>query len=113
MTIDLVPAGAIWHLSDIDRWMTGLPVTAASAIANSLRMAAPRRSQSALRRRRGLLRAGRSRQPRRWDFLHRRRLGLTFGYLVRWVSRVHPLLCAGFSLAGQYQPATSSKKGLG
>lgn len=36
MTIDLVPAGAIWHLSDIDRWMTGLPVTAASAIANSL-----------------------------------------------------------------------------
>lgn len=36
MTIDLVPAGAIWRLSDIDQWMAGLPITAASAIANSL-----------------------------------------------------------------------------
>lgn len=36
MSVELSSAGATWRVSDVDGWIAGLPVTAASAIANSL-----------------------------------------------------------------------------
>lgn len=36
MIIELTSAGATWRVSDVDGWIANLPVTAASAIANSL-----------------------------------------------------------------------------
>lgn len=36
MSVELTSAGATWRVSDVDGWIAGLPVTAASAIANSL-----------------------------------------------------------------------------
>lgn len=36
MNIELTSAGATWRVSDVDGWIASLPVTAASAVANSL-----------------------------------------------------------------------------